>query len=185
VLNIIGQSGFILRVEPGERPNKGAPRQLQIHQQQGVSDEWHYMWIWEGSQLMIYVGAGLMLFVILAAVMFPLWPPILREGVWYLSVGLLILIGLFFALAVVRLILYVITMFVVPPGIWLFPNLFEDVGIIESFIPLWAWEEKKSKKVKKATEEGGPGSDDGGEVATAADSTPGKKANVTVEEATE
>ena len=160
VLNLIGQSGFILHVEPGERPSKGAPRPLQIHQQQGVADDWYYMWIWEGSQIMLYVGAAAMILAILAAVMFPLWPPILRDGVWYLSVGVLILIGLFVALAIVRLILFVITMFVVPPGIWLFPNLFEDVSVVESFIPLWAWEEKKSKKSKKTAEAGS----DGGEV---------------------
>jgi translocation protein SEC62 len=157
VLNSIGQSGFILRIEPGERPSKGAPRPLQIQQQQGVSDDWYYMWVWEGSQLMLYVSAAAMISVILAAVMFPLWPDFLRNGVWYLSIGVLGLIGLFFALAIVRLILYVITIVVLPPGIWLFPNLFEDVGVVESFIPLWGWEEKKLKKPKKVAEVGSDG----------------------------
>jgi len=157
VLNRVGQSGFILRVEPGERPTKGAPRPLQIHQQQGVSDDWHYMWIWEGPQVMLYVSAAAMILVILAAVMFPLWPDFLRNGVWYLSVGVLCLLALFFGLSIFRLILYVITIVVLPPGIWLFPNLFEDVGVVESFIPLWAWEEKKPKKPKKVAELGSDG----------------------------
>jgi translocation protein SEC62 len=25
------------------------------------------------------------------------------------------------------------------PGVWLFPNLFADVGFIDSFIPVWGW----------------------------------------------
>jgi len=54
----------------------------------------------------------------------------------------------FMGIAVVRLVLYVITMIVVPPGIWIFPNLFEDVGIIESFIPFWEWDKPKVKKAK-------------------------------------
>jgi len=40
-----------------------------------------------------------MVALMLAGVMFPLWPPIMRLGVWYLSIGMLGLIGLFFAIA--------------------------------------------------------------------------------------
>jgi len=47
-------------------------------------------------------------------------------------------------------------MFAVPPGIWLFPNLFEDVGFFESFVPLWAWQKvPKGKKKLAITEKGG------------------------------
>jgi translocation protein SEC62 len=112
----------------------------------------------------------LMVALMLAAVMFPLWPPIMRLGVWYLSVAMLGLIGAFFGLAIVRLIFYIITVVVASPGIWIFPQLFADVGIvsriffgwfkyvlpdlfasqIESFIPMWEWDipKKKSKKKK-------------------------------------
>jgi hypothetical protein len=51
------------------------------------------------------------------------------------------LIGLFFVMAIFRLILFGITMFAVPPGLWLYPNLFEDVGFFDSFRPLWGWQE--------------------------------------------
>ncbi|KAH0542446.1 hypothetical protein GP486_008641 [Trichoglossum hirsutum] len=75
----------------------------------------------------------------------------MRLGVWYLSMGMLGLIGLFFAMSIFRLILFCITMFAVPPGIWLYPNLFEDVGFFDSFRPVWGWQEdKKSKKKKKS-----------------------------------
>lgn len=72
----------------------------------------------------------------------------MRTGVWYLSVACLGFIGAIAVLAVVRLLLFMVTMFAVPPGIWLFPNLFEDVGFFESFVPLWAWQKQPKKKKK-------------------------------------
>ena len=51
------------------------------------------------------------------------------------------LLGLFFAMAIFRLILFAVTMFAVPPGLWLYPNLFEDVGFFDSFRPVWGWQE--------------------------------------------
>ena len=77
----------------------------------------------------------------MTVVMFPLWPVTLRIGVWYLSMAFLGLIGLFFAMAIFRLILFCVTVFAVPPGLWLYPNLFEDVGFFDSFRPVWGWQE--------------------------------------------
>lgn len=140
-----------MHVDRGESPGgKGTPRALQPNQLQAINEDWYYMWIWEGSQLKLYIGAAALVATVLAAVMFPLWPEFLRLGVWYLSVGVLGLLGVFFGIAVIRLILYVLTVFTVSPGIWLFPNLFEDVGIIDSFIPFWGWDEPKKKKSKPA-----------------------------------
>lgn len=45
-----------------------------------------------------------MVVIMLAGVMSPLWPIQLRIGVWYLSIGVPCLVGLFIALAIVRLI---------------------------------------------------------------------------------
>jgi translocation protein SEC62 len=101
----------------------------------------HYVWLYEGPQWKQKVYAVGALVLIMTIVMFPLWPITLRIGVWYLSMGLLGLLGLFFLMAIFRLILFCITMFAVPPGLWLFPNLFEDVGVIDSFKPLWGWQE--------------------------------------------
>ncbi|KAH8632161.1 hypothetical protein IG631_13844 [Alternaria alternata] len=61
-------------------------------------------------------------------------------------------------MAIVRLIIFMVTIFAVPPGLWLYPNLFEDVGFFDSFRPVWAWQEtpedvkakKAAKKEKKA-----------------------------------
>jgi translocation protein SEC62 len=73
--------------------------------------------------------------------------------VWYLSMGMLGLLGLFFAMAIFRLILFLVTMFVAAPGFWLYPNLFEDVGFFDSFKPLWAWHEDELTIKKRKKEE--------------------------------
>jgi translocation protein SEC62 len=98
--------------------------------QQSFAADGYFAWLYEGSQWTTYVGAAGMAVVMLACVMFPLWPVSMRIGVWYLSMAALGLVGLFFALAIVRLIFYIITVLVVSPGIWIFPKLFADVGFV-------------------------------------------------------
>ena len=152
VLNELGKNGFVLRVDRGESIGaKGSPRLLQPNPVQEIKEDGYYMWIWEGSQFRQYMGAALLVATILAGVLFPLWPAFMRLGVWYLSVGVLGLVGVFFGIAIVRLVLYVITLPILPRGFWLFPNLFEDVGIIDSFIPLYGFDPVKEKSAKKSS----------------------------------
>jgi len=73
-----------------------------------------------------------MVAVMLGGVMFPLWPPVMRLGVWYLSIAVLGFIGLFIVIAILRLIFYVITVVMASPGIWIFPKLFADVGFVSA-----------------------------------------------------
>jgi len=129
---------------------------VKIEQQQEMKEDLYYTWFYEPRTWKpIIMGIGVIL-ILLLVIMFPLWPPMLRLGVWYLSMGMLGLIGLFFAMSIFRLILFVITMFVASPGIWLYPNLFEDVGFFDSFRPLWAWHKVgKEKKKKSAVPSGG------------------------------
>jgi len=117
---------------------------VKIEQQQECREELHFVWLYEGSQIKTKLYAAGALAMVFAIVMFPLWPMKMRLGVWYLSMGMLGLIGLFFAMAIFRLILFAITMFAVPPGLWLYPNLFEDVGFFDSFRPVWGWQEVSS-----------------------------------------
>lgn len=121
---------------------------VKIEQQQECREDLHFVWLYEGAQLKQKLYAAGALLVVFAIVMFPLWPMKMRLGVWYLSMGMLGLIGLFFAMAIFRLILFCVTYFAVPPGLWLYPNLFEDVGFFDSFRPLWGWQEEKKKKKK-------------------------------------
>lgn len=114
---------------------------VKIEQQQDAGDDMYYVWLYEGSQIMRKVYAALALLVIFTVVLYPLWPLVLRQGVYYLSWGFLMLLGLFFLMAIFRVILFCITYFVVPPGLWLYPNLWEDVSFMDSFRPVWAWHE--------------------------------------------
>lgn len=119
---------------------------VKVHGQQEFEPMMHYMWIYEVPSIKTKVYSILAVIAVFAVVLFPLWPIFMRQGVWYLSVGMMGLLGLFFAMAIFRLILFCVTVFAVPPGLWLFPNLFEDVGFFDSFKPLWGWQENKKKK---------------------------------------
>ncbi|KAI9867480.1 MAG: Translocation protein S62 [Trichoglossum hirsutum] len=158
----------VSKVDPHEGHNHAPPKKTKrtkglwtvtIEQQQEVRDDLHFVWIYEGPQLKQKLYAAGALLIIMAIVMFPLWPMKMRLGVWYLSMGMLGLIGLFFAMSIFRLILFCVTMFAVPPGIWLYPNLFEDVGFFDSFRPLWGWQEDKKSKKKKSKTGDAAGSD--------------------------
>lgn len=120
---------------------------------------------WDRKKGLLY--SAILILIIFAGVMFPLWPESVRTGVWYLSLGSLWLFGGLMVLAIIRLIIYAFSL-VLGKGFWLFPNLFADVGIIDSFIPLYGYDginyermhlEKyrramKKKKPKKGEETG-------------------------------
>jgi translocation protein SEC62 len=143
VLSAVNAFAFFLRVQRGapSGSSSSSPKVLQvIPEQKFVADE-YYVWFFEGSQWTTYAGAVLMVGLMLGGVMFPLWPPIMRLGVYYLSMGMLGLIGLFFGIAIVRLIFYIITIVVASPGIWIFPKLFADVGFVSlAFHPAFVTE---------------------------------------------
>jgi translocation protein SEC62 len=147
----------VSKIDPHEGHNHGKKKRVKglwtvkIEQQQEARDDYHYVWLYEGAQWKNKLYAVGAVILILAVVFFPVWPYHLRLGVWYLSMAMLGVLGLFFTMAFFRLILFLVTMFTNPPGLWLYPNLFEDVGFFDSFKPLWAWheDEKAMKKRKK------------------------------------
>ena len=135
VLRSVNAYAFFLRVQRGAPTgnSSSSPKALNIISEQMFSSEEYYAWFYEGSQWTTYAGGVLMVSIMLAGVMFPLWPPVMRLGVWYLSMAVLGLIGLFFVIAILRLIFYIITVIVASPGIWIFPQLFADVGFVRGF----------------------------------------------------
>ncbi|POY75744.1 hypothetical protein BMF94_1154 [Rhodotorula taiwanensis] len=144
---------FFLRIQRGPSISSGV-KAVQIVPQQLFAPEEYYVWLVDPNpirQLALAIG---MVAVVLAGVMFPLWPIKMRVGVWYLSVGVLGLVAAFFGLAIVRLVVWLITIVVARPGIWIFPNLFADVGFVDSFIPLWGWDVPPPKKSKKSSKHG-------------------------------
>lgn len=141
----------VSKVDPHEGHNHAKPKNrtkglwtVKIEQHQETDPMMHYVWLYDGPQWKQKAMAAAVVAGIFAVVLFPLWPIMLRQGVWYLSVGMMGLLGLFFAMSIFRLILFCITVFAAPPGLWLFPNLFEDVGFFDSFKPLWGWQEVSS-----------------------------------------
>ncbi|POR39477.1 Translocation protein SEC62 [Tolypocladium paradoxum] len=150
----------VTKLEPqggadGKKPKRVKGQwNVRIEQQQEAKEDMYYAWLWEGSQIKRQLYAALALVIIFIIVLYPLWPLKLRQGVYYLSWGLLCLLGLFFLMAIFRVILFCITYFAIPPGLWLYPNLWEDVSFMDSFRPVWAWhetaeEKKMKKKIKK------------------------------------
>ncbi|KAF4564763.1 Translocation protein S62 [Pleurotus pulmonarius] len=154
VLHAANAFAFYLRVARGDPSgsSSSSPRHLQIIQEQMFVPDEYYAWFYEGSQWTTYAGGIGMVALLFAGVMFPLWPPTMRLGVWYLSMAMLGFLALFFAIAIVRLIFYIITIVVASPGIWIFPQLFADVGFVDSFIPLYEWDMPKQKGKKKKSE---------------------------------
>ncbi|TNY19972.1 translocation protein [Rhodotorula diobovata] len=152
---------FFLRIQRGPTISSGV-KAVQIVPQQLFAPDEHYVWLVDPNPIRQLALAVAMVAVVLAGVMFPLWPVKMRIGVWYLSVAVLGLIAAFFGLAIVRLVLWLVTKVVARPGIWLFPNLFADVGFVDSFIPTWGWDvppPKKSKKSKDGVAAGAGGGD--------------------------
>lgn len=98
-----------------------------------------YAWTFEGSQIYTIIGAFALIIVAFSLAMYQIWPKSLRVVSWYLMILMSFLLAVLLIISIIRLILFIVTYFLKPPGIWLFPRLFEDVSIIESFTPLWAW----------------------------------------------
>lgn len=110
----------------------------------------NYIWIKEGSQV-ANLSIGLALVVLaLSIAMYQIWPRTLKYYTQYLFYAVVFLIGLLIATSVVRLVVYGITLFTHPPGLWIFPNLFEECGILESFVPLYAFDVPAESPPKKA-----------------------------------
>lgn len=138
------------KVDPSTMPNPPKKRTkglwtVNVVGQQDAGDDMYYAWLYEGSQIKAKVYALVALLVAFTCVLYPLWPLKMRQGVYYLSWGFLWLLGAFFAMAIFRVILFCLTYFVVSPGLWLFPNLWEDVSFMDSFKPVWAWHEVSCK----------------------------------------
>ena len=150
----------VARVED-DKPAKKGPQgikkppvwNVRVEPQQDAADQYHYVWFYEGSQWRTKLYALGALLAVIVVVLFPIWPFWARKGTWYISMGCLGLVGAFFGLAIVRLIIFLFTIALGPkPGIWIYPNLFEDVGFFDSFRPAWAWRETKESAALKRKE---------------------------------
>lgn len=127
-----------------------------------LNDDEYYVWNFNPPNPYLILYTILALVLVFALILFPLWPVWMRKGVWYLSNVALGIIALFFGLAIVRLVVYLITLVAMKDQLWIFPNLFADCGVIESFQPTYEWTsgDKKSKKKAKKQAANGTGKAD-------------------------
>lgn len=113
------------------------------------SEEALYAWVLESSQFWTLLGAFGLLLASFGIVMYPLWPASMRNMTWYLMMLLVAFLVFLIVISIIRLIVFGLTYFMMSPGIWIFPNLYEDVSFIDSFIPLWNWNKIESNESKK------------------------------------
>lgn len=136
---------------------------LDIHDDQAFVDspDAIYMWQYEATHPYTWLGGTMIIIIGFAGCLYPLWPSQLRGGVYYLSWGGLGFVGFVIVLAILRTILFCL-IWLFSGGhhhLWIFPNLTEDCGPIESFFPLYTYQYKgpkikKNKKKKKKAIEG-------------------------------
>lgn len=156
-----GKSGAV-----PEKPDKEKRKRkirLDMHpQQEFVDGPEVYVWIYDPIPMHYWLIGALLVVGAIVVCMFPLWPPSLRKGVYYLSIAAAGFLVFILGLAVLRFIVFCFVWLVTGSKhhFWLFPNLTEDVGFFASFWPLYQHEYKdgtestgkKSKKRKRDKE---------------------------------
>ncbi|XP_069939406.1 translocation protein SEC62 isoform X3 [Cherax quadricarinatus] len=156
--------------EKEKKKKKKSKIKLDMHLEQVFVDGSDaYVWMYDPIPFWYYIAGSFCLFGAIAVCLFPLWPPSVRKGVYYLSVAAAGFLGVILGLAVLRFIVFII-IWVLTMGIhhlWLLPNLTEDVGFFASFWPLYHYEyrgagyekKKKKKKIKDEDEKEREGQD--------------------------
>ncbi|XP_026469349.1 translocation protein SEC62 [Ctenocephalides felis] len=156
--NAEGKDKMSLEPEKEKEKRKRKIR-LEMHLHQVFVDGSEaYVWIYDPIPLHYWIFGTLLVLGAIGVCLFPLWPPTVRKGVYYLSIAAAGFLVFIIALTIIRLIIFCI-IWIITLGkhhLWLFPNLTEDVGFFASFWPLYKYEykggealENTSKKKKK------------------------------------
>lgn len=113
---------------------------LQMHDEQKFFDANEpYVWVYDPTSTKTYIIGSLLILGAIGICLFPLWPSQVREGVYYLSLAGASFLGAILGLAAFKYVLFA-AIYIVTMGkiqFWLFPNLTEDVGFFESFVPVY------------------------------------------------
>lgn len=126
---------------------------LDMHEDQRFVDGADpYVWVYDPTSTKTYVIGSLLILGAISICLFPLWPSQVREGVYYVSLVGASFLGAILSLAVVKYIVFGAVWLITFGSIrfWLFPNLTEDVGFIESFIPVYKLESAAAAAAVKA-----------------------------------
>lgn len=135
-----------------EKKKKERKLKLNMHDDQLFIDGDNiYVWIYDPIPAKTFIIGLLMVVGVVAFCLFPLWPDEMRIGVYYLSLVGASFVGFVLFLVILKQILFC-CMWVLTFGkihFWIFPNLTEDVGVIESFKPFYMYEIKKPGDAKQ------------------------------------
>lgn len=143
--------------DEGDKKKKSKKIKLDFHSEQIFRDGPDvYVWHFDPTHWTKFLlGLGIVIGSIVLC-LFPLWPPWMRMGVYYVSVVAMGFVGLLLGLIVLRSIVFGVV-WAVSFGkhhLWILPNLTEDCGFFESFKPAYSYtykggDGKGAKKKKK------------------------------------
>jgi translocation protein SEC62 len=117
--------------------SKSNAQQCNIVLDQKFNAEHEYIFAEEKTSHYTFLLCLVFVLLTFLLVTFQMWPRKAKYLVSYVSYafgGFIVFLG---AITIVRLVLFAATCCLCPPGIWLFPNLYADMGFFESFVPLW------------------------------------------------
>lgn len=126
--------------KPAEKEKKKRKIRLDMHPDQFFVDGPEaYVWIYDPIPAHYWLFGALLVVGAIVVCLFPLWPPSIRKGVYYLSIAAAGFLVLILSLAVLRFIVFCVvwTLTGSKHHFWIFPNLTEDVGFFASFWPLY------------------------------------------------
>lgn len=135
-----------------EKEKKKRKIRLEMHLEQRFVDGLDaYVWIYDPIPVYYWFFGTLLVLGAIAICLFPLWPPSVRKGVYYLSVAAAGFLIFIIALAILRIIVFCLLwgLTLGKHHLWLFPNLTEDVGFLASFWPIYQYEYKGGSATKK------------------------------------
>lgn len=121
------------------RINEKNPKTVDLAISKTLNAADHYMWAEDKKEYLNIFIAVLIITLLFLLAMYQVWPLWLKSLAGYLKYVVGAFIGFLIVTGIIRLFVYAITLFTHPPGLWIFPNLFAECGVIESFIPLCSW----------------------------------------------
>lgn len=126
--------------KPVEKEKKKRKIRLDMHPDQVFVDGPEaYVWIYDPIPMHYWLIGALLVVGAIVVCLFPLWPPAIRKGVYYLSIAAAGFLVFILGLAVLRFVVFCGVWLVTGSRhhFWIFPNLTEDVGFFASFWPLY------------------------------------------------
>lgn len=145
VLSVLLDNHYIVRVRPS-----GDQHSLDISYEFNINHE--YIWLKEGSKTPLILMSIGGLLICLTIAMFPIWPRSIKIGTGYLFYVLMGIIAFLFAITIIRSVVFAIVWLITRRSFWIFPNLYAECEIIESFIPLYEWSDEDNEPVATSSQ---------------------------------